>query len=348
VKRQDSSDIIDSGGAPGQILRRPSVSASIGAAVGLLAGVLIGRATVHRPDAAEVASLSPQKAARTSGTTTPEPSTDDDAPLEPTLAYRVHLGRRLPKSAKGFESIKVGERPVAALAGKESSLRFDLDPSNDEYMLSLITFVDGAKSVTVHPHLDDRALTDITFEPGWGIYASAVPKDGLTGSSHELTLGLDTVPEKAVIAIDSVTVAPLEAEVSFGLGAEAVGTLVDGFSKPSEASVWSEGPRSVLGIVLAPTAAKQYRLDIRANALSRIAPLEVTARVNGTSVGTASFQKRGTDATWLVPAKALHPGVNRVELNYPKTAIPAEYNPDSKDKRSLAVKFYRIALELAP
>jgi hypothetical protein len=328
------------------ILRRPSVSGSIGALLGLLAGVLIGRASIPRPEAADVASLSPKKEARTGGNAPPDTS-DDDAPVEPTLAYRLHMGRRLPKSAKGFEVTQISERPVAALKQKTSSVRFDMERGEDEYALSVIAFVEGDKKVIVHPQLDERKLTDISLDPGWGIYWSKVPKETITGLSHELTFGIDEVPEKATIGIDSIALAPMEAQASFALGPEAVGKLVDGFSKPSGTSVWSEGKRSVLGVVLTPKPATQYRVSVRANALSRIAPLTVSARVNGMAVGSAVFEKKAATSTWSVPASALHTGVNEVELDYPQTASPAEYNAESKDKRSLALRLYSVNIEPA-
>jgi hypothetical protein len=120
--------------------------------------------------------------------------------------------------------------------------------------------------------------------------------------------------------------------------------LLEGFSKPGGESAWSDGARSVLAIPLSPEPT-DYRLTVRAGALSRLAPLTVTAKVNGTELGKAVFAKKVTENSWVVPVKSMKPGPNRVEFSYPETARPTEYNPNSQDKRLLALRFYSVALQ---
>jgi hypothetical protein len=151
------------------------------------------------------------------------------------------------------------------------------------------------------------------------------------------------VADGVVVSVDAVAVVPIGSEVDFTMGEESVGHLVEGFANRSGRSVWSLGPRSVVGVALA-SAEGLYRLTVRGAALPPLAPLSVGCKVNGKDVGQAQFERRGTTASWAVPAGVLHQGANRIEFTYAKTAVPFELDPKSADKRELALRFLELSL----
>jgi hypothetical protein len=272
---------------------------------------------------------------------------EEAVPEGPLPRYSLYFGRPLPKSARGFERVREGARPVARLLGKEASVDFEVDPKPGPYVVTVVASLEGAKKGTLQLQLDRQPLTPISLGKDWQIYSSPVPAELLTpGKNHSLALRVEGAGENSTVSIDSLAVAPVGNSVSLEMGdSSAVGTLVEGFGKPSATYVWNQGERSLLGIVLEPTPA-DYRLTVRASTLPQLDPLTVTGKVNGTSVGTAVFTKHSTEANWSVPASALRSGLNSVEFSYPKTIKPSDLKPNSKDDRPLAVRFNHI--ELAP
>jgi hypothetical protein len=340
------------------LLRRREVIAAVSALVGLGIGVVVGRESTQGAVATSQSDrVTTDKVSTAKGRLAAAQDKDRQQEIidVPGPEYRRELGRRLPKASRGLEQLSLPGRRVAQIVDKAATVPFELDAVPDSsYALTAVVYVEGGKKAELMPELDGRPLSRATLGEGWTAYHSPVPKELLAERKHELTLRLDPPAESgaaekggaksALVAVDSVAVAPVSKEVSFDLGPQAVGSLIEGFSKPSKESAWSEGNRSVLGVVLAPEPT-DYTLTVRAGALSRLAPLTVTAKVNESELGTAVFAKKATESSWRVPAKAMKPGLNRIEFSYPQTASPSEYNPESQDKRLLALRFYRVALQ---
>jgi hypothetical protein len=330
------------------LLLRRDVIAVLGVLAGLGVGVVLGRETA--PNESAVSQSAKPARGKSRGAPEDGDSKGRESPDEdiPTQEYRRHLGRHLPRDdrAQGFAPIGVNSRRVAQIKNKDASLRFAIDPAPGDYVLSTIVYLGESKAGTLRLQLDGQALNALALSEGWNMYASPLPRALLDKPNHELTFTVDGVSETAVVGVDSVAVIPSSDEANFSLGAQGVGNLIDGFSKPSGESAWSDGPTSTLGVVLAP-AEVDYRLTVRAGALSRLAPMTVSARVNGKDVGTAAFSKKTAASTWSIPAKTLVQGVNRIEFLYPATAKPVDYNPKSRDKRALALRVYGVSLQPA-
>lgn len=320
------------------MLRSPAVIGSAGALVGLLVGIFVGRA--GSPDAHQ--DLAPatveQRLAKRPGALDPSAAADAATSAE----YRGFLGRRTPRGAKGFTRARIDRRPVVLLSGDHATLRFDIAPKDGSYALISVAALEGAKHAKVHMALDGKPLGESNLNPGWGIYVNEIPVGTLSEGTHELSFHKDASATN--VGIESIAVAPVTPEVDLPMGIGAAGTMIDGFSSPSRDSVWSVGLRSTLGVVLS-TAEGNYRLKVRGAAISKLAPLTVSVRVNGKDVGTGLFEKKLTRAEWAVPANTLQPGVNRIEFSYPHTATPAEYNPKSQDNRPLALRFHHVMLQ---
>jgi hypothetical protein len=58
------------------------------------------------------------------------------------------------------------------------------------------------------------------------------------------------------------------------------------------------------------------------------------------------FDRKATESSWTVPANVLRSGLNKIEFLYARTAVPAELDPQSKDRRPLALRF--AEMDLAP
>jgi len=338
----------ESGTEPGSVgtwLHVPGITAAVGAIVGLGLGIIIGRATVSsvpesEPPLALRAATAGGEGVKKDGAKPQKPQPEPEA--LPEDEDRVLVGRRLPegKQGSGFERHRFGERPTAKLT-QASVLALDLQASSAEYALLAVLGLEGGKGSVV-PQLDERPLGSWAIEPGWGIYSAPVPHDALGSSQHQLKL-TPTVAGGAVVSVDAVALVPVGSEVSFSMGEESVGHLVEGFANRSGRSVWSLGARSVVGVALAP-AAGPYSLTVRGSALPSLAPLKVDCKVNGKDIGSAQFERRGTGSRWAVPANVLRAGANRIEFSYAHTAVPSKLDPKSADNRELALRFTELSL----
>jgi hypothetical protein len=320
--------------------RRPEIVGPVGALLGFCIGVVIGRESIPTEPASRKAKAVESKRAAATPASEAAEATEEEAPGQ---EYRRQLGARLPKDARGFEPTSAPGRRVAKVADKEAKLPFELEPLDEEYALTAIVYADPDNRAELQVQLDGQPLAPAKLTDGWNVYYSALPRGPLAQPRHELSFRVDR-GEPARIGFESLAIAPIESEMRFSFGPKAIGMLLEGFSKPGGESSWSDGPRSVLAIPLAPEPV-DYRLTVRAGALSRLAPLTVTAKVNGTDLGTAVFAKKVTENSWAVPAKTIKAGPNRVEFSYPETARPTEYNPNSQDTRLLALRFYNVALQ---
>jgi hypothetical protein len=336
-------------------LHMPTITAAIGAVVGLGLGIIVGRASVAPTSEKNESALALRTAAKGEDSKgeaagSDEGQEDDGKPQKPkrepeTLPddqFRLQVGRRIPegKRGSGFEHHRMAGRATASLTA-DNVLQFELDPSNDEYVVLAVLGLEGSKG-EVDPKLDGRSLGAWTLAPGWGVYSASVPKDLLGKNGHELKL-TPAVAGEAVVSLDAVALVPLGDEVDFAMGEESVGHLVEGFANRSGRSVWSVGPRSVVGVALAP-AAGPYRLTVRGTALPTLSPLSVSCKVNGKNIGSGEFERRSTSSSWTVPPDVLHPGANRIEFTYAKTAVPSKLDPKSEDNRELALRFSELSL----
>lgn len=338
VDAQSPAGGASSEGGVGPLLKNPAVVGGAGALLGLLLGVLVGRASVGITG-------DDQPLVRAEGHLAQRPenrSAVDEAPA-PTAEYRLHLGRKLPQGSKGFTRGRIAKRPVAVLRGERATLRFDIAPSGSSYALTSIAVLDGAKAGKLEVELDGKPLGTSSLNEGWGIYANSLPAGSLSAGTHELTFRHES-PGGGSVGVESIAIAPVAEEVELDMGVGASGAMIEGFSGPSRDAVWSNGLRSSLGILLS-RAEGNYRLKVRGSAISKLAPLTVSARVNGRDLGTGLFQKKLSTAEWAIPANSLQAGVNRIEFSYPQTATPSEYNPNSRDNRPLALRFQQVTVQ---
>ncbi len=323
------------------LLRRPDVVGVAGVVFGVAIGMVLGRETAGSGSTSVEPLQGRPAKARKVREEPPEPAV-------PSHEFRRHLGRHLPKgdAVEGFTPLGLPGRRAAQLTGNEGVLRFGVDPKPGDYALTAIVHLEGSKAGTLQPALDGQMLASSKLEQGWGMYSSPVPPALLSKPQHELALKVDGAGEGAIVAVDSVAIVPVTSEVNLVPNSAGEGNWIEGFSKPSGNTRWSDGPRSVVGVVLAPRAG-EYQLVVQGSALWRIAPLTVSAKVNDTDVGTAVFAKKVTESTWKVPAKALRTGLNRIELVFSSTVRPSEVDPASKDKRALALLFSSVSLRPA-
>jgi hypothetical protein len=319
--------------------RRPlAIAAGVGALTGLLIGILVGRATVGT--GSEPVSTS-QKALKEKPAKAAKPPPDE--PLTPPDAYRADLGRHLGKDSRGFDKEVIEKRPTARIVGTDATLHFPFKaPGGKNYALTAVVQLDGASTGKLQANLDGRPVGTWELSKGWGLYSSPVGGELLSADEHDVTFAPTNVSKDGAVRIDSVAVIPVEDELSFAVGAESRGHLIEGFSKTETRSVWSEGPRSIIGGVLAPLAGSPYKAIVRCSAYPPLEPIDVRLSVNGKDVGTASVTRRVRDASWAIPPNLLRSGPNLFTLEYPKTGQPAKFKPGSTDERELAVRIFSV------
>jgi hypothetical protein len=324
------------------LLRSPAILAGAGAVIGLILGIFIGRASVSSSSASTADMPLAQAEARPHAKSKKRRAPAEE-PKAPTISYRQQLGRKLPPAAKGLALARVQKREVANLVGTEATVPFQIAANDSSYVLASVVVLEGAKSANLKFQLDGKPAGASSLNEGWNLFTSPIQSGALSGTDHELALRLEA-PEGGSLGVESVAVLPVTAGVDMAMGTPAVGSLIEGFSRPSRDSVWSHGLRSVVGVVLAPSAA-DYRLKVEAAAISKLVPLSVSVKVNGKDVGSDLAQKKVSELSWGIPAKVLQNGVNRIEFSYPQTATPSEYDTKSTDNRPLALRFHRLTIQ---
>lgn len=323
--------------APGRAL---ALAGGVGLALGLVVGIPIGRATKAVPDSPPVEAAHPASIPEREPPPPPAPE-----PVRHT--YRASFLHTIPKGTKGVRRDTTSEgRRSAKLEDDAVSLRVGFEPvAGEAYALSAIVRLDGAPSAKLDTAWDGQALGAWDVTGSWALVSSPVPPSALTGEKHEVRIAPASLPKNAVVRFDSVAVLPVGDELHFSAATESAGHLIEGFAMPEPRFVWSNGPRSVIGGVLAP-AAGPYELIVVGSAYAHIAPIDVKLLVNGKSVGSAAVSKKSADIVWEIPAGALRAGPNRLAFEYSKTGQPSKLKPGSKDDRLLAMRF--VSVSLAP
>lgn len=320
----------------GGVWRRPAVLAAATGLVGLALGVIIGRETVEEPSRVERALVAAPH------DTDEGKVQEEEAPPAPKDRYSVRFTRSA-KGGDGFAQDDTTERVMAVISDKEARLHFEIAPGAASYALSAIVRVKDGTSGNLKVSIDNHALGSWALSGEWAAYTLPIGRELLSEGPHELAFSVNDLQPSALVGLDSVAVEPVGDELAIVMGPEAAGHLVAGFSKFEGKTVWSLGPRSTLAAVLGPKPGA-YQLRVRGYALPTLAPLQVSAKVNGKDIGAVPFQSKTGESTWNVPPNVLHAGLNEIELAYEKTARPVDYNPRSKDKRALALRYSRVAL----
>jgi len=321
--------------------RALALAGGAGLALGLLVGVPIGRATIDAPDSPPVEAARPAPLVESEVEATPA------APEPVPQAYRASFLHRVPKGTKGVRRETTDEgRRTARLEGEAANLRVAFQPvAGEAYALSAIVRLEGARAGKLQTAWDGQALGTWDLTGDWALVSTPIAPSALVGEKHDVRLAPSALPVDAVVRLDSVAVLPVGDELHFAAHTESAGHLIEGFAIPESRFVWSNGPRSVIGGVLAP-AAGPYELTVLGSAYSHIAPIDVRLSVNGKSIGSAAVTKKSEDIVWEIPSGALRAGPNQFAFEYSKTGQPSKLKPGSKDDRSLAMRF--VSVSLAP
>ena len=126
---------------------------------------------------------------------------------------------------------------------------------------------------------------------------------------------------------------------------EPRGSLINGYygkeGEGAQASTWSAGLKTRIGLLLAPLNA-EYDIQLEGAAFGPLQPLDVEVIVNSKSVGIAKVDN-GPRYVFHAPPGAFRPGLNIVELVYPKTLRPSDSVKGSDDRRDLAIRIFKVA-----
>jgi hypothetical protein len=238
-------------------------------------------------------------------------------------------------------------RPAVRL-GETSHARFRLRPAPADYALGLVGQADpGSGSMQVQ-----------IFVNGVGVGFARLPIAGGSGTvsiSRERVLPGDNQielirPKGRGATLERLLLEPLSEATLIDVGGpRGRAYLAGGFSVDetlgSTTCTWSDGPLSQFSLFVRPTGAS-YRLTLRAHAFQEVAPVVVTARINGRPVGSLEVAADFGVHQLVLPPEALRSGANELELSYSRTGRATSTMVGSNDARQPSVRY--DWLELAP
>jgi hypothetical protein len=271
--------------------------------------------------------------------------------LEPESAV-VDLDLRSPDArtvlGDGFTFQKAASGPPTVRLGETSRVRLRLRPAPADYVLGLVGRADPGSG----------PLPIQIFVNGVGVGFARLPTAGGSGTvsiSRERVLSGDnqleaTRPIGRGATLERLLIEPIsEAKLldvgsprgrAYLTGGFGVDQMVEGTT-----STWSDGPSSQIALFVRPTGAS-YRLTARAQAFSPIAPVVVTARINGRPVGSIEVTADFGIHQLTLPPEALQSGANELELSYSRTGRPVSNLAEPNERREPSVRY--DWLELAP
>lgn len=278
----------------------------------------------------------------------------DEFRIDPTSA-RVELNVGAPgvrqALTKGWGSDEIiGGRSAARLRQPNAELSVRLRPLPTDYVLGVIAMSEtDDKSARIG--VEVNAVKPGLLAPSDHYGPSFVRISRSAVQSGENLIKLAVAPN-AHFALDMLTLRPIEAGVFVDLGtAEGRQSLAAGFSGDEAfehgTGVWSDAPASRVVVWLAPLPGP-YRLSMRASAFGALAPLAVSAQLNGKSLGSFSVGAPFDTYDLPIPAGQLRDGQNVLEFAYGATRQPRQNDPASRDARDLALRYDWLEVVPAP
>ena len=125
--------------------------------------------------------------------------------------------------------------------------------------------------------------------------------------------------------------------------------LVEGWGEPETAAdsgltfAWVVADRATLETNLLRDDARELQLRCRPFDWNGSSQQRLSIAVNGHEVGDAVLAPGFHDYSFPLPGGTIGEGLNRVELGFSSTAVPAEHLPGNTDQRSLAAAFQWVS-----
>jgi hypothetical protein len=273
----------------------------------------------------------------------------DELRIDPHSARgELDIGTATARAAltKGWSGDDViGGRSAARLRPPAGELAVRLRPVGTDYVLGVVAMSESnMKSSGISVEINGARPGSLVPAQHYSPSFVRIPRDALQAGANAIRLGVDG----GHFAIDYLSLRPLDSNVFLDIGShEARQNLVAGFSGDEDTTTWSDAPSSRIAAWLAPLPTA-YRLVVRAAALGAIAPLTVTAQVNGKPLG--SFTAAVNFGTHALPIaqNLLRNGENFVDFTYAETRQPSKVNPSSLDVRHLALRYDWLEIAPAP
>jgi hypothetical protein len=269
----------------------------------------------------------------------------DEFRVDP-LSARVELNVGAPGTrqalTKGWGADEViGGRTAARLRPPSAELIVKLRPLPTDYVLGVIAMSEtDDKSVRLGVHVNAAMPGMLAPASHYGPTFVRIPRSAVLAGENTIKLNLAA---NAHFAVDMLTLRPIEAEAFIDVGTtEARQNLGGGFSVDEQfelgTSAWSDARTSRVLVWLKPSP-QAYRLSVRASALAVIAPVSVTAQLNGKALGSFSAPSGFHTHDLPIPAEQLRDGQNVLEFSYGATHEPRESDSSSRDTRDLALRY---------
>ncbi len=330
------------------------ITAGLGGMVGLVVGVIIGMNVSSDRQSARPKQCPPATTTRVKRTAVPAVL----LPKSPA-GVRLDLGTKASQGAlKGSwqPQGRMEHRTVAVAQGSGASIVITKAPPAGTLTLAVVAKTVGlaaSSRLAVDVKVNDDKSATWQVGSDWQLLSAKLAAN--TGKKSPTTIEFSWPQvasgqgqeRKPTLAVDFVQLTTLEATAALSLKrVQDRAQLLSGFYRveSNNATVWSRGLRSTMGIMLAPVA-KSYELKIRAYSFTAVAPLLVQAEVNGKIIGSTPVSVKLGEVVFKLPKGALVYGANQVSLIYPKTGRPADNNPQSRDNRDLAIRFFGMTLK---
>jgi hypothetical protein len=248
----------------------------------------------------------------------------------------------------GFTIEETLSRPPVVRLGENSRARFRLRPAPADYVLGLVGRADpGSGPLPIQIFVNGVGVGVARLPMAGGSGTVSISRERVVSGENQLEA---TRPKERGATLERLLLEPISEATFLDVGSpRGRAYLAGGFAEDetveSTTCTWSDGRASQISLFVQPTGAS-YRLTLRAHAFSPVAPVVVTARMNGRPVGSVEVAADFGVHQLVLPAETLRSGANELELSYSRRGQPISTLVGSNDSREPSVRY--DWLELSP
>jgi phosphatidylinositol glycan class B len=280
----------------------------------------------------------------------------DDFSIDVALAdARSHLVR-------GFNGVeKEGELTFAWSDGPVSEVEGTLAWPRSPYLLeTLAEAIPLAASQSTRVFANEQLVGTLHFQKSWQAQRLLIPAAALAAGKNRLRFEYQTVVRPAALdrklsdrrelaaRFRRIQLTPVAASSSLDFGTPSARPfLLEGWSGDERdgerSAVWSDGPRASLVLAFGGIAKPILRLS--AQGYGRALPIAVSVSLNGNEVGAFAAPDGWQDIAVPLPIADYSTRGELLTFRFDHTERPSDHNPQSRDRRQLALRVDRIWVE---
>jgi hypothetical protein len=258
---------------------------------------------------------------------------------------------------------RVGSRFASWSEGEVSTAAFELRGGAREYLVAFLAEpYHMLGDVPVAIRLNKQPLIDTTLARGWGAYRAVVSGQRVVAGRNHLSFHYaktgrpsdfdprSTDVRDLSVRFDQIQIQPITVRTELAFGSKnalAQAALGEGWARDASdrgTGTWTVGKRALIRFFVdSSEASAPYSLALVARAPRGVAERGVNLVLNGTPLGSLTFDERKTSAVLDVPAARLT-RENELALEFSKLEAPSALDPSSKDTRLLGLRVFELTV----